>query len=218
MSSKRTHPIQRFVGPFSIAGAVARFVVATAVVVMLIAVPASAQEEPDDAQTPLLSDETPTLLAEKLQDSGVYVGPGRSDADAGPLEEAVLRAREEGLELVILVPDEPEPSASAFARRMQEKTEADAAIVFPPEDGALQAYAAEEYESNRTRALNRAQEQDDPSAAIEIYVDELQSDGSRNVPVFVLILVVAVLVLLYGAYGASSLLERERRKLNAASS
>ncbi len=193
--------------------AVTKFVSVALLALTLLAAPVSAQEEADDSQEPLLSDETPTLLAEKLEDSGVYIGPGRSDLDAATLQEAVSSARQEGLEIVILVPDQPEPNASAFARRIQEKTETDAAIVYPPDGAELQAYASEEFVSNRTRALNRAQEEADPSAAIGVYVEELQSDGSRNVPVFVLILVVVVLVLLYAAYGASSLLERERKKL-----
>ncbi len=211
MSSKTTHQVQKKFGLSSTAGVVSRFVVAAVVGFMFLAVPSSAQEA-DGEDEQLLSDETPTKLAEKLEDTGVYIGPGRSDVEAGSFEQAVKRAEEEGIEIIVLVPDRPEPDASAFARRMQERTNVDAAIVFPPDDGQVQAYASDEFESSRTRALDKAQEEDDRSTVLDVYVSELNSGGSRSVPIFVLALVLVVFGLLYAAYASSSMLDREREK------
>ena len=58
----------------------------------------------------------------------------------------VQQARARGLRLVVVAPIDPQPVAAAFARRVQEASDADAAIVFPTE-GGFEAHVIDEFES-----------------------------------------------------------------------
>ncbi|MGI9614248.1 MAG: hypothetical protein ACR2QO_15160, partial [Acidimicrobiales bacterium] len=81
------------------------------------------------------SAESPTAVAEDLAIDGVYVAPGRADIDETMIAESIREARARGLRLVVVAPIDPQPSAEAFARRVLEASDADAALVFPPDGG-----------------------------------------------------------------------------------
>lgn len=127
------------------------------------------------------SAETPTRVAEGLADDGVFVGFGRNDIDEATLVAAVADARDDRLDLVVVVPRDPQPSAKAFARRVQELTEADVAIVFP-EEGPVEAYVMEELAPARPRAIEAARSLDDPAGAIAAFTQELTSTEESERP------------------------------------
>lgn len=120
--------------------------------------------------------ESPIRVAEAVADDGVFVGFGRSrDVDEDALIAAVAAAEEAGLQLVVVVPRDPQPSAKAFARRVQERTEAEVAVVLPM-DGPLELYVVEELSSSRARALDMARRFDEPERAIGALTEELTTE------------------------------------------
>ncbi len=165
------------------------------------------------------SAESPTRVAEGLADDGVFVGFGRSDVDEAALVAAVADARGRGLDLVVVVPRDPQPSAKAFARRIQEKTEAEVALVFPSE-GPVEAYVLEELSAARPRALDAARALDDPAAAIDAFAVELTTtdDASRPPIVGQIFRALVVFGLLIGVVVAIELIVSRLRRPAAASS
>lgn len=159
------------------------------------------------------SAESPTRVAEGLEDDGVFVGFGRTDVDEAALAAAVADARADNLDLVVVVPRDPQPSASAFARRVQEQTEADVAMVFP-EDGRLEVYVTEELSPDRARAIEAARVLDDPAMAVATFVEELRSVESAGRPAIIgqIIRALVICSLLIGAVVAIELaIDRVRR-------
>ncbi len=136
------------------------------------------------APTLQASAEAPSDVAEELVDDGVFVGFGRRDVDEEALIAAVEDARFDGLRLVAVVPRDPQPTPAAFARRIQEQTEADAAIVFP-EDGKLETYVIEDLSTSRIRATEAAREFDDPARAVTAFATELGSTRETGTPAIV---------------------------------
>jgi hypothetical protein len=129
---------------------------------------------------PVAAAETPSQIEAATESDGVYIAPGRR-FDVDGLEAVVDDARFEGLRLVVVAPRDPQPSAEAFARRVQEAIEADAVIVFPPE-GLVQAYTVDDLDSARVRALGAAREVDDPVQAVETFVTELTTTPEVGTP------------------------------------
>ena len=129
------------------------------------------------------SAETPAQVADGLSDDGVFVGFGRSEVDEEDLIAAVADARRRNLDLVVVVPWDPQPTAKAFARRVQEFTEVDVALVFPDE-GPVEAYVNDEMEqaAGRPRALEEARGLDDPAAAVGAFTEELLSVETAGRP------------------------------------
>lgn len=152
------------------------------------------------------SAESPSRVADGLVDDGVFVGFGRSDVDEAALAAAVSDARADGLDLVVVVPRDPQPSAKAFARRIQERTEADVAIVFPS-DGPLEAYVIDELSAARPRAIEAARILDDPARAVVTFADELTTSDSTGRPPIVgqIIRALVICSLLIGAVVAIEL-------------
>lgn len=129
----------------------------------------------------IVAAESPVAVAEEVADDGVFVGFGRRDIDEDALIAAVENARFDGLRLVAVVPRDPQPTASAFARRVQEQTEVDAALVFPA-DGPLETYVINELSSARIRATEAAREFDDPARAVEAFATEITSTRTTETP------------------------------------
>lgn len=131
--------------------------------------------------SPPAAAESPVAVAEELSDDGVFVGFGRGDIDEAALVAAVEDARFGGLRLVVVAPRDPQPTPSAFARRIQEQTEADAAIVFPPE-GVLETYVIEDLSTSRIRATEAAREFADPARAVQAFATEIGSTRDTGTP------------------------------------
>lgn len=127
------------------------------------------------------SAETPGLVAEGAEDDGVFVGFQRFDIDEESLVAAVEDARFDGLRLVAVAPRDPQPDARAFARRVQEATEADAALVFPPE-GPLETFVIDDLSSARVRATEAARGFSDPARAVEAFAVELSDNSAPETP------------------------------------
>lgn len=116
-----------------------------------------------------------------MADDGVYVAFLRRDIDEAALIAAVEDARFDGLRLVAVAPTDPQPTASAFARRVQEQTDADAAIIFPSE-GPLETYVIDDLSSSRIRATEAARQFTDPARAVQAFATELGSVRESETP------------------------------------
>lgn len=130
---------------------------------------------------PAVVAEAPSEVAEELEDDGVFIGFGRREIDEAALIAAVEDARFDGLRLVAVAPRDPQPTAAAFARRIQEHTDADAAIIFPIE-GVLETYVIEDLSTSRIRATEAAREFDDPARAVEAFALEIGSKRETGTP------------------------------------
>jgi hypothetical protein len=142
--------------------------------------------------------ETPTEVADETLTDGVYIGFGRSRDDEAALKTAVERASFDGINLVVVKPADPQPTARAFARRVQEQTEADAALVFPVE-GAMEAYVADDFGDSALRAVNAGRDATDPVSAVEAFTEALTTEPEVETPPIVrqvaLVLVAATLTI-----------------------
>ena len=165
-----------------------------------------------DAQTDPPRNENPAAIAEEIQGDGVYIASTREDVSREPLVAEVLRARQNNLRLVIVIPENPEPTPQAYARRMQEATDADAAIVFPSE-GQMEAYSVEELRINNGVSLDAARQENDYKMAVSVYAGKMVQNPDRGVPFFILGLIVFVVVLVVVAFWSSSLEQQERGRL-----
>ena len=138
--------------------------------------------------------ESPTLVKEETAVDGVYVAPSRTEVDVDELVASVQRAQALGLRVVAVVPDDPRPTPAAFARRVQEATDADAAVVFPPE-GGLEVHVIDEFESARFRAVAAARSKATPALAVDAFAAELLAAPSGSIPSIVSQLILGVLAL-----------------------
>ncbi len=137
--------------------------------------------------------ESPTALSEELASDGVYVSRVRTEVDEAALEAAVQQIRSEGLLLVVVAPIDPQPDGEAFARRVQEAVESDAAIIFMP-DGSVETYVVDELAPARIRATEKAQAIADPARATLAFADELTSERVAGRPELVGRLLTALLL------------------------
>lgn len=204
--------LNRSTRPDAVRSAVVRSVVVRSVVVLsalvlsvvVLASPGSA--------------ESPTVLAEdELVDDGVFVSPVRFGIDEEALIAAVGDVRDGGLDLVVVAPADPEPTAKAFARRLQEKTEADAALVFPLE-GEVQAYVVEDLSTARPRALEAARSLADPARAVEVFAEELTIEHEPGRPAIIgqILRALLLLAVVIGAVIAAENLIARNRQASAA--
>lgn len=125
--------------------------------------------------------ESPLDVAEEVAEDGVYVAFGRGSVDETALIAAVDDARFDGLRIVVVLPNDPQPTASAFARRIQEATEADVALVFP-EDGPLESHVIDDLSGGRIRATERARALSDPARAVQAFAEELTVEREAGTP------------------------------------
>lgn len=125
--------------------------------------------------------EPPLEVAEAVAIDGVFQAPGRDELDEEAIAESIRGARARGLRLVVVAPNDPQPDPAAFARRVLEASDADAALVFPPE-GGMEAYVIDEFESASLRALAAGRSKSDPVVAVEAFTDELLAEQVRTLP------------------------------------
>lgn len=125
--------------------------------------------------------ETPGRVAEGVENDGVFVGFQRTDIDEAALIAAVEDVRFDGLRIIAVAPRDPQPTAAAFARRIQEETDADAALVFPI-DGQLETYVIEDLNGDRVRATLAAREFADPARAVEAFAAEITTERESETP------------------------------------
>lgn len=157
--------------------------------------------------------ETPTEMADEVADDGVFVAAFRDDVDEAALVAAVEDARDDGLDLIVVVPGDPQPTAKAFARRLQERTEVEAALVLPA-DGPLEAYVIEDLSTARPRAVEAARALDDPAQAVATFAQELTTVHDPGRPAIVGQILRALLlfaVVIGAVVGIENLLGRNRR-------
>lgn len=155
--------------------------------------------------------EDPLEVAEELAFDGVFVAPGR-DIDEAGMAAAVQQARARGLNLAVIAPRDPQPTVSAFARRVQEAAGADVAIVFPTE-GGIEAHAIEEFESAHIRSLTAARAKATPVEAVETYTEELLTEPTTRLPPIISQLVTIVVLLALVLVAAVAIEQLLRRML-----
>lgn len=167
----------------------------TGLVAVIVALPAGA--------------EAPSALTADLAEDGVYIAPERTDIEEAPLVAAVNEARAAGVELVVVAPLDPQPDPRAFARRIQEATDVDAAMVFT-DDGPIASYATDDLKNGNTRAQAAAMAAPTPAAAVTAYQTELLTEPSGGV-MGVIIAVVVLLAALVAALVVAVILEQRFR-------
>jgi hypothetical protein len=140
------------------------------------------------------------------------VAPGRDDLNELELAESIEQARALGLRLVVVAPSDPQPGPAAFARRVQEASDADAAIVFPP-GGGLEAHVIDEFDSASFRALAAARSMTSPPLAVEAFTSELLAEPTRSLPPIVRQIVLLVLLLAFLLAGVVALEHLRRRTI-----
>lgn len=137
------------------------------------------------------SAEDPSVIAEAVSEDGVFVAPGRSEIDEAELEAVVQNLRFQALRVVVVAPNDPQPSSAAFARRIQEATDADIAIVFPPEsedeevEVRVEAFVIDDLQENHYRALQEARGFSDPARSVEAFGKEIQAEREVERPAII---------------------------------
>ena len=138
--------------------------------------------------------ESPSALVDELNLDGVYVSRVRTEIDEEALEAAVREVSFSGLRIVAVAPIDPQPYGEAFARRIQEAVDADAAMVFMA-DGTLETYVIDDLAPARIRATDKAQAVEDPARAVLVFADELTTPRSQGRPAIIGQLIMAVLLM-----------------------
>ncbi len=137
--------------------------------------------------------ESPVALTEELEPDGVFVSRIRTEIDEAALEAAIAEVRSDGLQLVAVAPIDPQPNGEAFARRIQEALESDAAIIFMP-DGTIETYVIDELTPAQVRAAEKASAIADPARATLAFADELTSERVPGRPALVGQLITALVL------------------------
>lgn len=119
------------------------------------------------------SAETPTEVVEASEDTKVYVARARRDIDPSMFDQALADAAAAGLNLVIVVPADPQPSAKAFALRVRQAGEDIDAVLVLNEEMFLFASISDDYSDSAARATDVAQSKLSPAAGAEAFVHEL---------------------------------------------
>ncbi len=150
-----------------------------------------------------VSAENPVDVMPELVDDGVYIASSRAgDADPSSVIPVIQRAQTAGLTMSVLWPSEPQPTTSAFARRVQEAGELDVVLVFGPE-GEFGSFVAEDYEDGAIRAVNAAREAVSPSAKADAFLTGLLEDPVRERPAIINSLVRWIAILLAALVAAA---------------
>ncbi len=143
---------------------------------------------------------------------GVYIAPGR-DFDAAELATVVADARTRGIDLLIAAPADPEPDASAYALRLRQLGEFDAAIVFGV-DGEIKGSVTDDYFDGFARAEKAAAAAASPGPAASAFVGQLLQGPPGGLPDVVkdVIRYVMILLLIIGVVTAAEMVLRSRRR------
>lgn len=127
--------------------------------------------------------ETPTAVLDEIADDGVYVG-STFDIDEEVLAASVSKAKLEGLTIVAIAPNDPEPDAEAFGLRVLQASGTsglDAVVVFT-EDGEHQVVVSEDYDDQVVRALHAVRASPTPAAAVDALAEALVAENQPSVP------------------------------------
>lgn len=158
--------------------------------------------------------QSPTTVIDNASD-GVFVSPVRArDVDSAGLAAVVSEAQAQGIAMLIVVPSDPQPSASAFALRVLQASDLDVIVVFGP-DGPMSAAVSDDYRDGYPRAQKVARAADDEVAAAEQFLAELTNEPPGGLPDIVgdLVLAVVVLTVVVGiATGVELAIRRERHQ------
>ncbi len=119
------------------------------------------------------SAESPTEVIEASTGSGIYVARSRHDIDPSTFDRAMASANSAGLNLVVVVPDDPQPSAKAFALRVRQAGEDVDAVLLVDAQGKVFTSVGEEYSEAASRASEAAESGLAPGRAASAFVHEL---------------------------------------------
>jgi len=158
--------------------------------------------------------ETPAAVVMELDVDGVFIARSRSaEHDEQAMRQSIERARAMGLRVVVAAPVDPQPSPLAFARRILEASDADVALVYPPE-GGLETFVIDDFESAQFRALAAARSKSGDAAAIDAFVEELVAEPAQPVPEIVrrLVLIMMALAIILAVLVVLESLLRPRRR------
>ncbi len=119
------------------------------------------------------SAESPTEVVEASTGSGIYVARSRQDIDPSTFDRAIASANSAGLNLVVVVPDDPQPSAKAFALRVRQAGEDIDAVLLVDAQGQVFTSVGEDYSDAASRASEAAESGLAPGRAASAFVHEL---------------------------------------------
>lgn len=122
----------------------------------------------------LVSAETPTEVIEVTADHGLFVASQRSDIDPSQFDSALSSATDGGINLVIVAPIDPQPTARSFALRVRQRGEDIDAVLVVDVEGVVHASVGEEFEDAEGRAIDVAQQYSSAPAAADAFVHELR--------------------------------------------
>ncbi len=123
--------------------------------------------------SPAASAETPNEVIEASTGSGIYVGRSRQDIDPSTFDRAMASATAAGLNFVVVVPDDPQPSAQAFALRVRQAGEDIDAVLLVDAEGQVFTSVGEDYSDAASRASEAAESGLAPGRAASAFVHEL---------------------------------------------
>lgn len=153
-------------------------------------------------------------------DDGVYVGDTRKDIDEVGLEKVVgeIRTTSE-LRLIVVAPDNPQPSPTAFARRLHDLTKSPV-LLFDKDDRAV-SYVFEDKTEPRSAYINRFKrnqacatkavwEHSDEVRATEVFADRLLNGCPFQPPAFFMV-IAGIAIGCIGVLGVAVVKERDSR-------
>ncbi len=145
------------------------------------------------------SAETPTEVIEGAAPSNIYVARSRGDFDTSVFDEALASAQSAGLNLIIVLAEDPQPDPKAFALRVRQAGEEVDAVLLVDRDLRVYTSISEEYEEAAARAGDVASSGLAPGRAANAFVRELTIEVVVERPVLyrrVMVWGVRLLVLL----------------------
>lgn len=163
---------------------------------------------------PTAGAQSPTTVIDNAS-NGVFVSPVRSrDVDSAGLAAVVADAQSQGIAMLVVVPSDPQPSASAFALRVLQASDLDVILVFGPE-GPMSAAVSEDYRDGYPRAQKVGRAAEDEITAAQQFLVELTNEPPGGLPDIVgdLLLAAVVLTVVVGiATGVEVAIRRDRHQ------
>lgn len=154
---------------------------------------------------------------EEVRDAAGPTGVWSVDptVDVDSLLADVARAREAGVDLLVVVATDPQPDAEGFALRVRQLGVADPVLVFAP-DGSIGVSSERVDRTAVNRARDAAEEQASVEAATTAFTTALLSEPDEGVPQLVddvvSVVILAVLVLGGVVVAEQALRYRRRRR------
>ena len=158
-----------------------------------------------------------SFVIDEVSADGVYVGKTMTHIDEAELVETVRQIGTD-YKVIVIAPDNPQPSAAAFARRIGEQTntpvllfrKGDRAVSHLPTDEKVPKLVFEK--QNQGCATKAVWSEKNESKATEEFVNRLKNGCPFEIPTFILFVLMGLL-LLVGIFGITIIKERED-KLN----